>query len=162
MAENRGSVAGGIILVMLGVAFLAMQILGGAAGSFVLLGLGIAFLVSHVYYGSYGFLIPGGILTGLGVGLLAEELLGAPGEPVVLGLGLGFLLVWIVDRLITRKGPDTGAWWPLVPGGILTLVGIDSIFPELMDTALRYVWPVAIILLGAVLIWRGVRSRDRA
>lgn len=159
MADNRGSVAGGIVLVMLGIAFFAMQFLGAATGSFVLIGLGAAFLVSHVYYGSYGFLVPGGILTGLGLGLLAEDLLDVPGETVVLGLGLGFLLIWVVDRLITRKGPDVGSWWPLIPGGILTLIGISSLMPEVTDLVVRYAWPVAIIVLGGVLIWRGVRHR---
>jgi len=161
VAGNRGSVAGGTILVMLGIAFLAMQLLGEAAGSFVLLGLGVAFLVSHAYYGSYGFLVPGGILTGLGLGVLAEEVLGVGGEPVVLGLGLGFVLVWAVDRLITHKGPETGAWWPLIPGGILTLVGLASLFPDLSDAVLHYTWPIAIIVLGAVLIARGLRGRNR-
>ena len=160
MSENRGSIVGGVILIMLGVAFLAMQVLGDSAGALVPLGIGVAFLVSHFAYRSYGFLVPGGILVGLGSGLLVEQLTDVPGEPVVLGMGLGFLLIFVVDRTLTHAGPPEGSWWPLIPGGILTLVGAGTLVPGLSEAVLRYGWPVAFIVGGLLIVWRGIRNRS--
>ncbi len=160
MTEGRGSVVGGVILIMLGVAFLAMQVLGEGAGALVPLGIGVAFLVSHFAYRSYGFLVPGAILTGLGSGLLVEQFTDVPGEPIVLGLGLGFLLIFVIDRGLTHAGPSEGAWWPLIPGGILTLVGAGTLVPGLSDAVLRYGWPVAFIIGGFFIVWRGIRNRS--
>lgn len=157
MSENRGSVVGGVILIMLGLAFLGMQIFEAAGGALVPLGLGIAFLAAHVIYRNYGFLVPGAILSGLGAGLLAEEVFGLAGEPVILGLGLGFFSIFVLDR-ITRTGPEGGYWWPLIPGGILTLVGAGSLFPDLTETVFRFGWPLAIIAVGLFVVVRGVRK----
>lgn len=156
MPANRSNVVGGVILIMLGLAFLGMQVFEAAGGAFVPLGLGIAFLTTHLIYRNYGFLVPGGILTGLGVGLLAEEFSVFAGEPVVLGLGLGFISIFVIDR-VTRTGPREGYWWPLIPGGILTMVGVGSLFPDLTETIMRFGWPLAIILLGVFVIVRGMR-----
>jgi len=157
VSENRGSVVGGAVLIMLGLAFLGMQVFEAAGGAFVPLGLGIAFLVTHAIYRNYGFLVPGGILAGLGAGLIAQDVFSLSGNPVVLGLGLGFLSIFLLDR-ITRTGPAEGYWWPLIPGGILILVGTASMFPDLTDTILSFGWPLALIVLGVVVIVRGVRK----
>lgn len=162
MSDNRGSVVGGVILIMLGLAFLGMQVFDASGGALVPLGLGVAFMVAHGVYRTYGFLVPGGILTGLGGGLLLEEARILAGEPVVLGLGAGFVLIWLVDTLITRSGPRQGSWWPLIPGGILSVIGIGSMVPDVTRDIAQYLLPIALIGLGVLVIVRGIKGRGSA
>lgn len=120
--------------------------------------IGLGFLAAYVRTRNYGFLVPGGILTGLGAGLvLASQ--GVAGEVVPLGLGLGFLAIAVVSRLTGGDWP--GWWWPLIPGGILTAVGTGGL-AESWDLG-RYVVPAILIVVGAGLLFRrsGDRSTDR-
>ncbi|HVH32402.1 MAG TPA: hypothetical protein VNA31_12190, partial [bacterium] len=57
----------GIILIVLGVIFIVGQRLG-IGGEGTTAAIGIAFLVAFVSTRNYGFLVPGGIMTGLGLG----------------------------------------------------------------------------------------------
>ena len=65
--ENRGVIAG-IILIALGLLFLAAQFFEGVGDAVVLLLIGGAFIYGYFSRQQYGLLIPGGILTGLGLG----------------------------------------------------------------------------------------------
>ncbi len=69
---------------------------------------------------------------------------------MVIGLGLGFLAIYLVDLAVNRS---KALWWPVIPGGILTVVGglveADEV-GLLVDTSL--VWPIVLIGIGAVLL----------
>ena len=84
---------------------------------------GLAFLATFIATRSYGFLVPGGILTGFGAALVAQDL-GLVDDIGLFGLGGGFLLIPAL-QLATRMPRDGGWWWPLIPGGILVLLGRD-------------------------------------
>jgi hypothetical protein len=116
-------------------------------------GVGLAFIAAYLVTRQYGLLIPGGILTGLGVGLVVAAQ-GGPDEAVVLGLGLGFVAIPVIDG---RLGDGDAAWWPLIPGGILTVVGVSRI-TGIRDIGI-YLVPAALILIGVVVLVRP--SRDR-
>lgn len=110
----------GIVLIAVEVTLLAVQLLRLDADVVVLV-IGLVFAAAFVATRRYGLLIPAGIITGLGSGILLENI-GVAGEPVVLGLGLGFLAVYGADLLSTgARAP--GRWWPLVPGTILIAAG---------------------------------------
>ena len=158
MSDNRGSVTAGLVMIALGLAFLAIQFLEQVSGSAVLLALGAAFLVAHVTYRIYGLLIPACILLGLGGGVLAEEF-GATGDAVILGLGLGFVAIWGIDRLTARRSPRA-SWWPLVPGSILLVVGISSYFGGLKDL-FPLLLGVLLLVLGVFVVVRGLRGERR-
>jgi hypothetical protein len=151
----------GVILVVLGLLLLAGTLLG-VGGEAVPLAIGVVFLVAYAARRTYGFLIPGGILTGLGAGIVAQDRLnGGHGGEVVLGLGLGFLAIYAIDSVVVgRLSPRL---WPLIPGGILTVVGLLS---ELQGTALQdwinRFWPILLIVAGVALLARTVWSRPRA
>ncbi len=92
---------------------------------------------------------------GLGLGVLAEDRLGAAGvQLVVLGLGLGFVAVWALDRLYTRSSN----YWPLIPGGILVLVAIAPAVPPL-GVIVEQLWPVALIAVGIALVVAALTRR---
>lgn len=158
--QNRGGVVGGIILVMLGLALLALQFtdLGGGV---VVGAIGIAFLIAYFVYRQYGLLVPGGIMTGLGLGILAQDVnLGLGDGTVVLGLGLGFISISVLDALYTRQLDFArGGFWPLIPGGILTVVGITTSVQGIERYA-DYIRPFALIAVGAFLIYRAAAGRS--
>lgn len=77
-------------------------------------------------------------------------------DPVVVGLGLGFVLIWVIDRVFTRRGPR-GSWWPLIPGSILLLVGIAESLGNVADV-FPFVLGAGLVILGVVVIVRGTRG----
>lgn len=121
--RNSGAYVGAVLLIVIGAAALIAN-LGGS--DYVYRGLplaaGLAFLVAYGLTRRYGFLVPGGILTGAGSGLMAAYIAGAgdAGPYTVIGGGLGFLLIFTIDVLVSR---DTTRWWPVVPGGLMVLAG---------------------------------------
>jgi hypothetical protein len=145
MAPNRTL---GLLLIAIGSALLLVMATDLGGEVFVLL-IGGGFLGAYVLTRAYGFLVPGGILTGLGAGILVESW-GGPNEAVTLGLGTGFLAIAVIDRL--RGSTGSGWWWPLIPGSILTITAASTV------TGLRdlgsYLLPAALIVVGAFLLVR--------
>lgn len=143
----------GVILIVVGVTLFAVQLLQLDADVIVVV-IGLVFATAYAATRRYGLLIPAGILTGLGAGILLEDL-GAMGEPAMLGLGLGFLAIYGVDRL-SSCGREPGRWWPLIPGGIVTIIaGASGTFGEEGGRAIEQGWPILLIAVGAWLLLRG-------
>lgn len=114
-------------------------ILSGTAASFLLsnrtllefvfyigLGAGISMLIWGVGRKLFGLLISGSILLTSAAGIgFAWNLLGLS-DPVsqtgimLVWLGLGWVLITIVSKVIR----EAFIWWPLIPGGILLMVGL--------------------------------------
>jgi hypothetical protein len=132
----------GALLVVLGVALLLIELTGVGGVAVVLLG-GLAFLATYLATRSYGFLVPGGILTGFGGALVAEDL-GLVGDVNLAGLGVGFLLIPLV-QLLSGGRRDGGWWWPVVPGGILTGLGVVE---HLQGDTAGLILPGLLIILG--------------
>ncbi len=141
-----------IILIGAGVLFLLGQFaFFPGFGDMVLLLLGGIFL--YAYFTTkpgyrVGFLIPGAILTGIGVGQFLSDLPGISllfgGNITAITLGLGFCAIWFFDRR---------HWWSLIPGGIILLGGLSTIF------RVGALWPVVLIGLGAYLLYEQTRRR---
>ncbi len=152
-----GQVAAGLALIVLGGALLALERLDGAEDSLFLILIGGVFAAGYFYKRAYGLLIPGGILIGLGSGLAFDDLYSgsfANADSAAFGLGVGFLLIYVVSLLYERAN----RWWPLIPGGVLVIAGFPNW--EWADQVLDY-WPVAVMAVGLVLLFRGVLSRQR-
>ena len=132
----------GALLVVLGVALLLIELTGVGGVAVVLLG-GLAFLATYLATRSYGFLVPGGILTGFGGALVAEDL-GLVGDLDLVGLGVGFLLIPLV-QLLSGGRREGGWWWPLIPGGILTGLGVVE---HLRGDTAGLILPGLLIILG--------------
>jgi hypothetical protein len=151
MATNRVL---GLLLIGLG-GILLLAITTDIGGEVVVGFVGLAFLIAYATNRTYGLLIPGGILTGLGAGLLLESA-GVGGDVVAFGLGAGFVAIAVVDQLVT---PGRSAWWwPLIPGGVLLVSSAGSVtgVPDLG----RYLLPAVLIVIGAVLLLRPGRDEE--
>lgn len=151
--RRRGSWVGGLVLIILGAIFLINQLNPDLISGWIFLtGLALIFLAAYVSTRQYGFLIPGCIFLGLGVpvALMDNKVIAdstGQGGLVVVGLGLGFVAIWLIDTLVARGRP--GAWWPLIPGVILLLVGA-SILAENQGwlASIGQWWPLIFIIIG--------------
>jgi hypothetical protein len=151
METNR--IVGFLLIVVGSAALLAATTPLG--GEIVVVSLGLAFLGCYVVTRAYGLLVPGAILTGLGTGTLVAAA-GGPQEAVTLGLGLGFLAIAGLDVLL--REPSGAWWWPLIPGGVLTVVG-TSTMTGVQDVG-RYVVPLLLVALGIRLLVRRDTTSD--
>lgn len=163
------SLSPGLVLLGLGLVFLLWRVLS-PTGALPLLVLGGTFTAVSFARGLRGFLIPGGILLGLGGGVVAAALLGrASGmlgaAAIFAGLGAGFWLIHAIERLRNPYGGGFG--FARVPGTVM--LGIAAIFAafgllSVSFQALGFLlnfWPLLLIAGGLWLFLAGRRRGPR-
>lgn len=147
--RGSGAYVGAAILIVIGTLALVGNLYGSQyTDQAIPLGIGLAFLVAYALTRQYGFLVPGGIVTGIGAGLFAATVAGASdnGPYVVLAGGLGFLAIFALDAVVTRSA---NRWWPVIPGGAMILSG--SAMATQNEGLIRQIgtWsPLLLVLLG--------------
>lgn len=141
----------GLILILLGFFFLLKTHISDHFSLFLLLA-GVFFLILYFITKVYGLLIPGGVLTGLGFGLIYQD----KSSPLFfVFFGLGFILIYIFG-LIKGKSP----LWPIIPGGILLGIGVyeellsRDIIPYNFIKKISFYWPIILIIIGLYLIFK--------
>jgi hypothetical protein len=155
----------GVALIAIGALALVATIFQSTlAGLLVLPALGAMFLAWGFAVHESGPLIPGGILTGLGLGaLISQNLPIAPsgemaGAIVVTGLALGFLAIAPLTWMVSGHAH----YWALFPGAFLALVAVSLYVNSttVLSFMGTYLWPVAVVGLGVFLLWRAYRPRS--
>jgi hypothetical protein len=145
--EQRGRVVLGTILIVLGIGLIALQYFEGFGEAVIFFLIGGAFTAGYLYRRSYGLMIPGGILLGLGLGSVGESILNSFGGLEQIGLGIGFVSIYVIPLIYE----GTSSWWPLIPGGILIVTGLSEgskTFERLFEVG----WPLIIVFIGLVLL----------
>src|SRR5436190_3339359 len=139
----------GAILIGLGLIFFAAQWFTDA-GALVLGAVAFVFLVMFAATRTIGFLIPGAIIGGLAVGVGLEGLgYGMNGSAVVLGLSAGFLAIFVANVLLRMPA----YWWPLIPGGILGVVGTSTLVGgTAAERVVALAWPLVLIAVGLLVL----------
>lgn len=157
--ERRGGIVAGAILILIGVAALAHQLIGGFGDSLILFAIGGAFLAGYFTRRNYGLLIPGCILLGIALGSVGEETVFTVGDFGAIGLGMGFLAIYLIDLAYSGETH----WWPLIPGGVLVASGIAQA-SEALQTLLSVGWPLILVLVGLVILAgaTGLTGRDES
>jgi hypothetical protein len=156
--SGDGRWIGGIILILIGAGLLAGQFVPDI-GRYAPLVIGLGLLIIFLLTRNAGALIGGAIVTGIGVGLLLQTQFPASGGAwIPLCLGLGFLGIWVFGGLL--RMPEA-RFWPLIPGGILTFVGIVALGGLSSDLG-QYVWPAVLIFIGLVSIISSLRRKPVA
>jgi hypothetical protein len=147
----------GLVIAGLGLFFLAGQV-EPDIGRFVTLFIGLSLLAVFVIRREYGFLVPGSLLTGIGIGIALEPATSGDIESAVMMLSIagGFLGIWVLGSLYRLQQSH---WWPLIPGGILTLIGLVQISRTDVEGALR-LWPIILIVIGALVLGRHLGRRS--
>lgn len=140
----------GIFLVVFGVLLLAQLWLPALAGSVLFLAVGVAFLVSWAINRGVGSLYLGSII----VALAAPDLLEAAG--VVSGGGVGTFCLGLAFLFIAavRAASGGGVGWQAALGAILAVIGASTFaFPRFGDL----IWPLVLVALGVLFIVRASR-----
>jgi len=155
--SDPGGLVAGLVIAGIGLFFLAGQ-LEPDIGRFVTLFIGLALLAVFVVRREYGFLVPGSILTGVGIGIVLDTAASGAAESGVMMLSIagGFLGIWLIGSLYRLP---QNHWWPLIPGGILTLIGLVQLSRTDVDGALR-LWPIILIVVGAIVLGRTLTRRS--
>jgi hypothetical protein len=142
------------IVLLLSVVAPSLEDLGGAL-FLGLIGLGfwIVYLTNRQFWWA---VIPGGVLVTLAIvagmdSLLKEAPDALSGGVFFAGLGLTFVLLGFLPT------PQGQLRWALIPGGILLVMGL--LVALAAASLINYVWPIALIVAGLVLVWRTVRPR---
>ncbi len=112
--SDPGGLVAGLVIAGLGLFFLAGQV-EPDIGRFVTLFIGLALLAVFVVRREYGFLVPGSLLTGIGIGIALEPATNGDIESGVMMLSIagGFLGIWVLGSLYRLP---QNHWWPLIPG----------------------------------------------
>jgi hypothetical protein len=158
-ARRYHHIAAGVILILFGAATLLQRWFN--IGNYVVLLLGLGMLAWGSVSRRSGWIIPGGVLTGIGLGILAMQ--GPWQFPVVdqngiflLCFALGWFLITILTALFTCI-----QWWALIPGGIMALIGgsilVTNGAVRWMD--LNLVYAIILIVIGLILLVTRGRSR---
>ncbi|MBI4733833.1 MAG: hypothetical protein HY779_03310 [Rubrobacteridae bacterium] len=155
--ENRRGLVAGLILIITGLIFLLINF-GLVGGNAFLIALGASFLVGFGFNRNPGLLIPGMILIWLGFAsiLLDSNLLELQNDDSIIVIALGLTFISIYALLGQNRH-----FWPLIPGGILLVVGTtilltsENLVPISFTQLINILWPIALIALG---IWFIVRQ----
>lgn len=145
--KTRSRVATGLMLIVLGLGIYGMKFLGDTAESLTLIVLGGLAIAGYLATRGYLLLVIGGVVLGLGMGSFGERNFAFFGEFTKLGLGLGFLLIYLIQLAYERRAH----WWPLVPGGVLVLIGFRA-WGGFKDFLLSDGWPLILVIAGVLIL----------
>lgn len=156
--STRARVAAGVALIAIGLLLVLVQIVKiDIPGWLFLGGLGLIFLVWGLLTRTFGLIIPGGVLGGIGLGVFLTELPldgmtdTASGGLFLLGFSLGWALITLLSPLTTERIQ----WWPLIPGGIIAAIGAVLLlggFGLQLLTLLGVAWPLILVVIGVYLL----------
>lgn len=150
---NWWSLIPGFTLLAIGLAialgYFAPQFSEIWSGTLILGGIALGFLAIFLLDRSnWWAMIPGGVLLTLAVIAPLESLLGGFGVAGLLFLGIGLTFA-VVALTPTPEGQMRWAW---IPAGILVLMGLLGLAAA--QAVIGYLWPVLLILVGGILIYR--------
>lgn len=154
--------SGAALLIFLGAYFLLIQVVD--LGFLTLPILGGSFLAWGILARSAGLLIPGGVLSGIGLGIYLTD--GPPnlatgdaeGGVFLLSFALGWFLIWALSVLFTSDR----LWWALIPAGVMATIGGAVLGGGIWLQALELVgtlWPLGLIAGGVLVLYRSSRGR---
>ncbi len=157
--RRTNRMTGGAVLIAIGLLSLLSQAIKSEwLGALFLLAIGGILLFAGLYTRGIGWIIPGGIVSGIGVGTclvlafgtLAPEMRGAL---MLLSMAVGFGIITPFSAYLCRRTQ----WWALFPAGGLAIVGGALLIGGAALEALQlagYLWPLALIAIGVSIILR--------
>ncbi len=154
--------AAGSVLILFGAATLLQRWL--EIGNYIVLLLGLLMLVWGSFSHRTGWIIPGGVLGGIGLGILAMEgpwLFPAADQNglFLVCFAFGWFLIIILTALFTCT-----QWWALIPGGIMAVLGGSILVTHgsIRWEDLNLVYAAILISVGLILlVYRGRQKNNR-
>lgn len=166
---ERRNLIGGIILILVGLLML-LSVLDIFHGFNILLFIGAGFLIAYALTKrNIGFLIPGCIVTSIGLFVLLTDnriISNADGEYFLIMLGCAFLLIMLVHTMWIKVDAWGAKYWPAIPGTILVLIGTFALLDKhsnynFLETVFKYGWPLIIIAAGLIILIRAFIVTDK-
>lgn len=127
--------------------------------------LGFAFLLSGEYLKLLGLVIPGSLISSLGLGV---HFAFANSSSSSLISNVGVLLVWFAVGwgaipLLSRKWSSSLIWWPLIPAGVIGVVGLGLLIGGDPDNAAFFIGNTSAVFfivsgLYLILLRRGMHT----
>jgi len=163
--RNQNAWIGGAALIAIGgLALIGQFVKSDHLGLLFLPALGFIFLAWGIGVRRPGFLVPGGFLSGLGMGVLLEESLGplgveTRGAIILLAIASGFAIITPLSMVVSARMQ----WWALIVAGFMALVGGALLIGGAALDALQlagYLWPLILIALGIYVIFRRKGPRE--
>lgn len=158
--RTRNRSAAGIALIAIGLLVLIGQLTAWTNLVWLVLpGLGLIFLIWGLSTRNFGLMVPGCILGGLGLGLytmtgpLSDTLAWAQPSIFLFCFAAGFALISLFSLFMD----DHFHWWPLIPAGMIALVGVALItggFGLDLLKLMGLAWPLLLIGLGVFVLLR--------
>ena len=151
----------GVILLVIGGVALLSRSFEWNLGLMMPLLLGVVFLAWAVLARDCGLLIPGGILTGIGAGILVQRYADQGRDfdqgAFMLCFAAGWLLIPLLSWLVFKRR----TLWPLWPAAALAFAGLVRLggndVREWLGTARAY-WPVALIAVALFMLFTKPRT----
>lgn len=167
--ETRTRVVGGVLLILLGLMFLAYQLLpapfeflrGADAWPLIVIASGVFLLIFGLVVGAPGMAIPASIVSGIGFLLFYQNATGDWGSwsyawALIPGfVGIGVILNGLLGGDRMRDALEGGIWLIVIS---LTMFAIFGSFLGGLNLFRPYL-PILLIVLGAVLLVRSLIRR---
>ena len=136
--RKRRQVFTGLTLIVLGLALYLLEYLGDVDRAATFFLIGGAFLAAYFYHRQIGFLIPGSLALGMGIGRFTEA-----GQ--MIGLGIGFIGITVLALAYQRQFH----WWPLIPGVAMILIKLEKLdyVRKLFQN-----WPLLLVIVGVLIL----------
>jgi len=160
MNGRRHSLVPGFILIALGILIILhstgiFRIEWDVIWTYVIILISVLFWLGFLFdRKDVGVLMPGSVL--LTVGLVLNyaarngwHVMNYLWPFFILAPAFGFYMMFLLGKR------DRGL---LVPAGILTVIGVIFLL-QTMDYSVRYAWAIGLIVIGALLLLRGLRNR---
>jgi hypothetical protein len=166
--KKRDSLGGGFILVIIGLIALVGQVVDLDSfpnlGLFIVPTIGAVLLLWGILSREAGPIIPGGIMSGIGTGILLNsgpfEIVSEANEGGI--FMLSFALGWVLITVLTAVFTTETHWWALIPAAIMGLIGGTILVGGVFETILSFLgtfWPVALIALGGWILLQAARGK---
>ena len=163
--SDKGALTAGVMLIVIGLGLLAFRWL--SLDAFFPLALGLGFITAGIITRQAGLIIPGGIIGGAGLGIVAMEnnLFAQTGSPAgggvfLVAMSLGWFLIIPLSKLFT----DETQIWPIFPAGAMLLIGSLVMMGEsglrILEVLGNY-WPLILVAIGAYLLIQFARQAKR-
>ncbi len=124
---------------------------------FIGFGIAVSLLGAGLYWRIFGLIIPGSLLAGIVPGVYFPWAQTANANPL---LQTGVMLVWFAlgwgfITIFSRVQTQAFVWWPLIPGGILAMVGWGLYIGGSPESAVGFIGntgSIALLIFGIYII----------
>lgn len=157
--SKRGSLVGGIILILFGGVILINQLVGGfgiqISWPLILVGMGLLFILFGAIFGLGGLAVPGSIIGGLGLIFYYQDYISDyTSWAYMWALIPGFVGVGVLISGLINPGTGKGGWSLIAISAVLFTV-FAAIFGNLSDQWVIYI-SIAIIIIGVIALIRAL------